>query len=145
MALNATLHLPAEQLDAFLEAIEENAQRSFTDGPACRHFDVSQDAARTTHFIFHEACEDEAALKAHRTAPHFAAWRQAPERCVVRGRQVNAVCRRLLRFACLRCVARMAGADPGRPAGRVARCSGRALPGRGLARPRATSDYRYCG
>ena len=93
------LDVHAEQLEAFLAAIEENSQRSLTEQPGGRYFDVTQDAARPTHFIFYAGYEDEAALEARRAAPHFAAWREAAERCVVRGSQVNTVCRRLVHLA----------------------------------------------
>ena len=99
IALILTLDAHAEQLDAFLAAIEENAQHWFTDEPGCRYFDVTQDAAQPTHFIFYEVYGDEAALEDHRAAAHFAAWRQAAERCVLKGSQVNTVCRRLAHFA----------------------------------------------
>lgn len=98
IALIVSLEVHADQLEAFLAAIRENAQRTFNDERGCRYFDVTQDAARPTHFVFYEVYDHEAALAAHRAAPHFAAWRQAADRCVVAGSQVNTVCRRLLHF-----------------------------------------------
>ena len=99
IALILTLDAHAEQLDVFLAPIEENARRSFTDEPGCRYFDVTEDAARPAHFRFFEVSEDEAALEAHRAAPHSAAWREAAERCVLKRSQLNTVCRRLVHFA----------------------------------------------
>ncbi|MFJ8113695.1 putative quinol monooxygenase [Streptomyces sp. NPDC096132] len=38
--------------DDFLKAIEENAERSFTDEPGCRFFDVVCDLADDHHLAF---------------------------------------------------------------------------------------------
>jgi quinol monooxygenase YgiN len=98
IALIVTLDVDEGRLDEFLSAIEENARWSFVHEPGCKYFDVTQDAARPTHFVFYELYEDEAALAAHRASPHFALWRQAADRCVVKGSQVNTVCRQLFHF-----------------------------------------------
>ena len=98
IALIVTLEVHKERLEAFLAAIRENAEHSFAREAGCRYFDVAQDAARPTHFTFYELYEDEAALEAHRATPHFALWRQAADLCVVKGSQVNTVCRRLFHF-----------------------------------------------
>lgn len=89
IALNVSLHVIPERLDDFLAAIETNAERTFTDEPGCLYFDVAQDLADPHHFLFHEIYVDEAAVDAHRAAPHFAQWREAADRCVVPGSQVN--------------------------------------------------------
>lgn len=95
IALNVSLEVHAERLEEFLAAIKENAERSFNDEPGCRYFDVTQDVKNPLHFIFYELYEDEAAVEAHRQAPHFAAWRSAAERCVVKGSQVNTLATQL--------------------------------------------------
>jgi len=95
IALIVNLHVRPERLDQFLAAIEENAERSFTDEPGCRYFDVTQNTSDPHHFIFYELYDDEAAIEAHRKAPHFAKWRAAADACVVPGRQVNTFCRPL--------------------------------------------------
>ena len=92
IALIVSLDVHAEHLEQFLAAIQENAARSFNDEPGCRYFDVTQDMRQPTHFIFYELYDDEAAIEAHRQAPHFAKWRQAAEQCVVKGSQVNTLC-----------------------------------------------------
>ena len=43
------------------------------------------------HFVLYEIYRDEAALEAHRAAPHFAQWREAVARTVVPGSQVNTI------------------------------------------------------
>jgi quinol monooxygenase YgiN len=89
IALTVSLHVLPERLDDFVDAITENAQRSFTDEPGCLHFDVCEDLADPHHFVLHELYADEDAVAAHRAAPHFAEWRAAAERCVAPGSQVN--------------------------------------------------------
>lgn len=99
IALIVNLVVHPERLEQFLEAIKENAARSFNDEPGCRYFDVTQDRSDPTHFIFYELYDDEAAIKAHRNAPHFAKWREAASVCVVPGSQVNTFCRQLFHHA----------------------------------------------
>ena len=89
IALIVTLEVHQNRLDDFLAAIGENAARSFHDEPGCRYFDVCQDLVQPTCFTFYELYDDEAAIDAHRRAPHFAKWREAAEVCVVKGSQVN--------------------------------------------------------
>ena len=89
IALIVSLDVIPERLDDFTAAITTNAERTFTDEPGCLHFDVTQDLSDPHHFVFYELYEDEDAVAAHRAAPHFAQWREAADRCVVPGSQVN--------------------------------------------------------
>lgn len=59
----------------FLEAIEVDALGSERDEPGCLRFNVLQDDTEANTFYFYEAYKDEAALAAHRAAPHYAVWR----------------------------------------------------------------------
>ncbi|MEU0589350.1 putative quinol monooxygenase [Streptomyces sp. NPDC006132] len=95
IALTVSLQVVPGCRDDFLKAIEENAERSFTDEPGCRYFDVVCDLDDDHHFVFHEIYDDEAAVEAHRAAPHFKAWREAAAKYVVPGSQVNTLSRRL--------------------------------------------------
>ncbi|MBA5690662.1 putative quinol monooxygenase [Rugamonas apoptosis] len=95
IALMVSLDVYPERLEQFLSAIQENAERTFNDEPGCSYFDVTQDLKNPTHFVFYELYEDDAAIQAHRAAPHFAQWRQAADQCVVPGSQVNTFCNRL--------------------------------------------------
>lgn len=99
IALMVTLDIYPERLQQFLAAIQENAGRTFNDEPGCSYFDVTQDRSNPTHFVFYELYDDEAAIEAHRAAPHFAHWRQAADQCVVPGSQVNTFCTRLFHHA----------------------------------------------
>ena len=99
IALVVSLEVHPERLEDFLAAIRENAERTFTDEAGCRYFDVTQDLKNPLHFVFYELYEDEAAIEAHRATPHFARWRQAADRCVVKGSQVNTLARQLFHHA----------------------------------------------
>jgi quinol monooxygenase YgiN len=89
IALAVSLQVRPGRLEEFLAAIEENAERSATDEPGCLYFDVVQALDDDHHFVFYELYADEDAVAAHRAAPHFARWREAADRCVVPGSQVN--------------------------------------------------------
>jgi autoinducer 2-degrading protein len=67
---------PAERA-RFLAAIEQDALGSERDEPGCCRFNVLQDAAEANTYYFYEVYKDEAALEAHRAAPHYAKWRAA--------------------------------------------------------------------
>ncbi|WP_433620868.1 putative quinol monooxygenase [Nocardia sp. CA-120079] len=85
--------------DEFLAAIEENARSSFTDEPGCRYFDVACDLDDNLHFVFHEVYDNEAAVAAHRAAPHYKIWREAVGKYVVPDSQVNTLSRRLFHYS----------------------------------------------
>jgi quinol monooxygenase YgiN len=95
ISLTVSLQVVPGHLDDFVEAIRTNAERSFNDEPGCLYFDVSQDQADDHHFTLYELYADEAAVEAHRAAPHFKIWREAVGEHVVSGSQVNTLARRL--------------------------------------------------
>jgi quinol monooxygenase YgiN len=99
LALVVSLQVKPGHRDAFLAAITENAMRSFTDEPGCHYFDVTVDTADDHHFVLYELYTDQAAIDAHRAAPHFAAWRRAVAEHVVPGSQVNTIAEQLLHHA----------------------------------------------
>lgn len=99
LALIVTLEVYPERLAQFLAAIEENAARTFNDEAGCKYFDVARDLKNPHRFVFYELYEDEAAIDAHRAAPHFAKWREAADVCVVKGSQVNTLCTQLFHHA----------------------------------------------
>ena len=65
---------PAEK-QRFLKAIEEDALGSERDEAGCLRFNVLQDLQDENTYYFYEVYKDEAALEAHRKAPHYAVWR----------------------------------------------------------------------
>lgn len=99
IALIVSLQVREDKLDDFLAAIEENAERSFTDEPGCLYFDVTRDTKDPLHFVFYELYADQNAVEEHRAAPHFAVWRTAADACVVPGSQVNTLASQLFHHA----------------------------------------------
>jgi autoinducer 2-degrading protein len=67
------------QRQRFLQAIEVDALGSERDEPGCLRFNVLQDAQDDDVYYFYEVYKDEAALEAHRAAPHYAVWRAAAD------------------------------------------------------------------
>jgi (4S)-4-hydroxy-5-phosphonooxypentane-2,3-dione isomerase len=65
--------------ERFLKAIEVDALGSERDEPGCLRFNVLQDAQDQNVYYFFEAYRDEAALEAHRAAPHYAVWQAAAD------------------------------------------------------------------
>ena len=68
-----------EKRDEFLKVIEHDAEHSEHDEPGCLRFDVLNDLEDPNKFFFYEVYKDEAALDAHRAAPHYAVWRAAAD------------------------------------------------------------------
>lgn len=69
---------PAER-ERFLQAIEVDAVGSERDEAGCMRFNVLQDGQDPNIYYFYEVYRDEAALEAHRAAPHYAVWRAAAD------------------------------------------------------------------
>jgi quinol monooxygenase YgiN len=69
----------AERRHDFLKAIEVDALGSGRDEPGCARFNVLQDQQDPNTYYFYEVYKDEAALEAHRAAPHYAVWRAAAD------------------------------------------------------------------
>lgn len=65
-----------EFIEAFVEACRGNHEGS-TAEPGNRRFDILQDPDDPGRFLLYEAYVDEAAARAHKETPHYAAWRDA--------------------------------------------------------------------
>lgn len=76
-AIWVSVHVKPERTEEFLKAIEEDGRGSREDEPGCLRFDVLQDQADPQHYFFYEVYRDEAALEAHRAAPHYQGWAAA--------------------------------------------------------------------
>ena len=63
----------------FLKAIEHDAIHSEKDEPGCLRFNVLQDRNDQNVYYFYEVYKDQAAIEAHRAAPHYAVWRAAAD------------------------------------------------------------------
>jgi len=62
-----------------LKAIAVDALGSEQDEPRCMRFKALQDQQDQNVYYFYEVYRDQAALEAHRAAPHYAVWRAAAD------------------------------------------------------------------
>jgi len=62
--------LPAH-VQAFHQAIVDNARLSLETEVGCRQFDVCRDPSDPALFFLYELYDDEAAFQAHLQSPHF--------------------------------------------------------------------------
>jgi autoinducer 2-degrading protein len=79
IAIWVKVKVKADRRADFLKAIEVDALGSEGDEPGCARFNVLQDAQDQNTYYFYEVYKDEAALEAHRAAPHYAVWRAAAD------------------------------------------------------------------
>ena len=79
LAMWAKVRVKPDARERFLKAIEVDALGSERDEPGCMRFNVLQDAQDQDVYYFYEVYRDEAALEAHRAAPHYAVWRAAAD------------------------------------------------------------------
>ncbi|MBT5110316.1 MAG: antibiotic biosynthesis monooxygenase [Rhodospirillaceae bacterium] len=69
------VRIKPDQRQRFLDAIEVDALGSEQDEPGCARFNVLQDIEDDNVYYFYEVYKDEAAVEAHRAAPHYAVWK----------------------------------------------------------------------
>ena len=79
LAMWVKVRVKSDARERFLKAIEVDALGSERDEPGCMRFNVLQDAQDRNVYYFYEVYRDEAALEAHRAAPHYAVWRAAAD------------------------------------------------------------------
>ena len=79
LAMWVKVRVKPELRQRFLDAIEVDALGSERDEPGCLRFNVLQDAGDANVYYFFEVYQDEAAVDAHRTTPHYAVWRAAAD------------------------------------------------------------------
>jgi autoinducer 2-degrading protein len=79
LAMWVKVRVKPEGRQRFLEAIEVDALGSERDEAGCLRFNVLQDGQDANVFYFYEVYKDDAAIEAHRAAPHYAVWRAAAD------------------------------------------------------------------
>jgi autoinducer 2-degrading protein len=79
LAMWVKVRINPDQRQRFLKAIEVDALGSERDEPGCFRFNVLRDAQDENVYYFYEVYRDQAALDAHRAAPHYAVWRAAAD------------------------------------------------------------------
>ncbi len=79
LAMWVKVRVKPQERERFLKAIEVDALGSERDEPGCMRFNVLRDRQDPNVYYFYEVYRDEAALEAHRAAPHYAVWRAAAD------------------------------------------------------------------
>ncbi len=77
-AIFVTVRMKPEYRDRILKGALEDGRGSREDEPGCLRFDVIQDDNDPNTIYFYEVYKDDAALQAHRAAPHYSAWGNLP-------------------------------------------------------------------
>ena len=76
ISIFVTIQVKAGFREQFAEASLGDAQGSVRDEPGCFRFDILQDGSDPNRFYLYEVYADQAALEAHRQAPHYKKWRE---------------------------------------------------------------------
>ena len=76
IALIVEINIKPGFKDQFMASMLGDARGSNNDEPGCLRFDVLQDNEDENKIHLFEVYEDEAAVEAHRNAPHFIKWRE---------------------------------------------------------------------
>jgi autoinducer 2-degrading protein len=79
LAILVKVRVKPELREKFLKAIEHDTLGSERDEPGCLRFNVLRDEKDENVYYFYEVYKDQAALEAHRAAPHYAVWRAAAD------------------------------------------------------------------
>lgn len=75
IALLVTIDIKPEYKERFMEELMLDAIGANDVEPGCLRFDVLQDNEEPNRVHLYEVYKDEAAIAAHREAPHFVKWR----------------------------------------------------------------------
>ncbi len=76
ITLIVTIQIKPDHKKAFMESMMGDARGSNKDEPGCLQFDVVQDNEDPNRIHLYEVYRDQAALDAHRKAPHYTKWRE---------------------------------------------------------------------
>ena len=76
IALVVTIQIKPEHRQAFIDSMMDDARGANLDEPGCLRFDVVQDSDDASRLHLYEVYKDQAALEAHRQAPHYLKWRE---------------------------------------------------------------------
>lgn len=76
LSLSVSLKVKDDQVDVFLDAIEENRTFALRDDVGCLQFEIGRSVEQENHFHIYEVYEDASALEEHRRSRHFKKWRE---------------------------------------------------------------------
>jgi (4S)-4-hydroxy-5-phosphonooxypentane-2,3-dione isomerase len=71
LALIVEFQIHTQHIDAFAQAVNENARISRESEPGCRQFDVCRDPDNPSQFFLYELYDDAQAIEAHLRSDHF--------------------------------------------------------------------------
>ena len=75
IALVVTINIKPGFKEQFMASMMGDAIGSNNDEPGCLRFDVLQDNEHENRIHLYEVYDDDAAVEAHRAAPHYTKWR----------------------------------------------------------------------
>ena len=70
-SLMVTIRIKPGHKEAFMESMLDDARGSINDEPGCLRFDVVEDQEDPNRIFLYEVYRDDAAIEAHRAAPHY--------------------------------------------------------------------------
>ena len=76
IALIVSIKIKQGHKEAFMASMMGDAHGSNKDEPGCLRFDVLQDNEDPNRIHLYEVYKDQAAVDAHRAAPHYTKWRE---------------------------------------------------------------------
>ncbi len=76
IALIVSIKIKKGHKEAFMASMMGDAHGSNNDEPGCLRFDVLQDNEDPNRIHLYEVYKDQAAVDAHRAAPHYTKWRE---------------------------------------------------------------------
>ena len=79
ISIFVTINIKDGFADKFSEASLGDSQGSVRDEPGGFRFDILRNSEVANRFHLYEVYKDEAALEAHRNAPHYKKWRATVE------------------------------------------------------------------
>ena len=75
IALFVQLEVDAAQRQYFMREMNDHAAKTLAGEAGCKQFDVYASRDDENTFLLYEVYADDAALEAHRQAPHYLKWR----------------------------------------------------------------------
>ena len=76
ISIFVTIQIKDGFADQFKAASLGDSQGSVRDEPGCFRFDILQNSEDPNRFHLYEVYQDDAAIDAHRNAPHYKKWRE---------------------------------------------------------------------
>ena len=76
IALIVSIKIKKGHKEAFMASMMGDAHGSNNDEPGCLRFDVLQDNEDPNRIHLYEVYKNQAAVDAHRAAPHYTKWRE---------------------------------------------------------------------